>query len=110
MLLYTRLTCPGTSPTESLTIHDVPFNVTREDGRIAPLPYGVELPVGAQVDALFFLGMVTRARSGECGWAGERFYGYQRKLYLGDVLGRVHLLYDGNIMDAVPLIFGVNVW
>jgi hypothetical protein len=113
-MTYTPLTCPGASPTETLSVRGVPFHTVREGGRVAALPYGVELPVGSaageQVDALFFLGMVTRARSGECGWAGERFYGYQRKLYLGDVLGRIHLLYDGNIMDAIPLIFGVNVW
>lgn len=70
----------------------------------------VPIDVAATLTGLLFLGMVTQARSGECGWAGERFFGYEKKLYLGDVIGRIDLLYEGNLMDGIPLIFGVNVW
>lgn len=103
-----ELGIPGAG--EDLLLHGVPFRVVRRDGRVAPLAYGRRVDVGHTVGCLFFLGMTTQARSGECGWSGERFYGYERKLYLGDVLGRVHLLYEGNVMDTLPLIFGVNVW
>jgi hypothetical protein len=95
---------------EELSLDGVPFRVMRTGGRIAPLEYGLPVVVGGKASALFFLGMTTQARSGECGWSGERFYGFQRKLYIGDVLGRIHILYAGNVMDAIPLIFGVNVW
>jgi hypothetical protein len=97
-------------PKENLIVHGIPFCVAREAGRVLPIPYWKGIPVNAHTQALFFLGMTTRARSGEAGWSGERFHAYQRKLYLGDVLGRIDLLYEGNLMDAIPLIFGVNVW
>jgi hypothetical protein len=109
-MTYVELSAGLAGAGESLTVHGVPFRVAREAGRVIPLPYQKHIGVNAPGQALFFLGMVTQARSGECGWAGERFYAYQRKLFLGDVIGRIDLLYEGNLMDAIPLIFGVNVW
>jgi hypothetical protein len=97
-------------PYENLIIHNIPFQVVRGASCVLPIPYWKTIPVNTQVHALFFLGMTTQARSGETGWTGERFYAYQRKLYLGDVIGRIDLLYEGNQIDAIPLIFGVNVW
>ena len=42
---------------ETLSVHGVPFRVTREAGRVVPIPYQLRIEVNAPVRALFFLGM-----------------------------------------------------
>jgi hypothetical protein len=108
-MTYRALELPARAG-ESLQVFGVPFRVTREAGRVTPIPYGQPLAVNAQARALFFLGMVTQVASGEIGWIGERHHAFQNKLYLGDLIGRINLLYEGNQLDVIPLIFGVNVW
>jgi hypothetical protein len=88
----------------------IPFLVNRKDFRSLPMWYEKPVNVGREVEGIFFLGMTTQAVTGECGWIGERYHAWQRKLFIGDILGRIDLLYEGNQMDGVPLIFGVNVW
>ena len=108
-MTYRELELPARAG-ESLQVFGVPFRVTREAGRVMPLPYGQPLAVNTRAKTLFFLGMVTQVASGEIGWTGERHYAFQNKLYLGDLIGRINLLYKGNQLDVIPLIFGVNVW
>lgn len=108
-MTYQALEIPGRTG-ELLQLFGVPFRVTREAGRVAPIPYGQPLSVKTRARALYFLGMVTQVASGEIGWIGERHHAFQNKLYLGDLIGRIDLLYAGNQLDVIPLIFGVNVW
>jgi len=95
---------------EEVVFHNIPFQVFKRDGKVMPMPYDQPVRVDEKMAGLFFLGMTTQVSSGECGWTGERYYGYERKLFIGDIIGRIDILYENNLMDAIPLIFGVNVW
>ena len=95
---------------EQLECKGIPFEIFRRDKRAQPMSCSGCVAVDAEAEYLFFLGMTTQAPAGECGWIGERYHAYQRKLFIGDMLGRIDILYERNRLDAIPLIFGVNVW
>jgi hypothetical protein len=95
---------------KDLEFEGVPFTICTKNKRSLHMSYLKPVRVGAEIEGFCCLGMTTQAESGECGWIGEKYNAWQRKLFIGDMLGRIDILYVGNVMDAIPLIFGVNVW
>ncbi len=98
--------------------HDIPFSVRKMEGRVCPIKNsknGINgahsVQMGENCDALFFLGMTTEGP--ECSeWWGqsERFYYHGARLFIGDRLGRINIIYDDATMETIPVIFGVNIW
>lgn len=103
---------------EELTFHGIPFQVERKEGCVTSLVthFGLfdeqkRYPVGQKCGALCFLGMTTQAW--ECSeWWGqsERFFNYNGRLFIGDKVGRIHVVYEDDQEDVIPVLFGINVW
>lgn len=94
---------------EEMSVHEVPFSVKRENGVVTKLPN--EIAFNAQCEMLFFLGMSTD--SWQCSeWWGQQeiFYDHTARLYFGDRVGRIKIIYTDKTEDLISVIFGVNAW
>lgn len=92
---------------ERLSVSGVPFAVRRENGVIAKITPPVA--VGGRFSALFFLGMSTE--SWQCSeWWGqqETLYDQSTRLFLGDRLARIRVLFTDRTEELISVIFGVN--
>ena len=105
---------------EMATFGGVPFWVSRQDGLVQALPYTDGHPEewpsrGVAIDAvcscLFFLGMTTEKPEGSEWWgASERYHYHGKRLFIGDRLGSIGILYADDSLEIIPILFGVNVW
>jgi len=101
---------------EQLTVCGIPFYVSRnENGAVQSLPLNprgtISVPFQASCEAIFFLGMATDAV--ECSeWWGmhESDYDHSLRLFFGDRLMRIQIVYDDDTEELISLIFGVNCW
>ena len=96
-----------------IRFHDIPF-------RVIPTKSGFEnlstvridpIHKNTVVNAVFMLGMVTE-KAGASAWWGptERWYAYNNTLFIGDMLGKIFIIYQDTTVDVIPIIFGVNLW
>lgn len=96
---------------EELTVQGIPFRVTRENKVIAGISIGDELPFPGKYEALFFLGMATRIGEGSEWWGpAERNYDFTQRLFFGDRIGQIHIIYEDGTQEIASVIFGVNAW
>jgi hypothetical protein len=96
---------------ETISLHDIPFSVKKENGVIQKEKIPSEIPVDQKCAALCFLGMTTDAPEGSEWWGiNERHYYYGARVFIGDYLGQIRIVYGSDSMDIIPMIFGVNVW
>jgi len=92
-------------------LYDIPFNVSRKESVVCAIGYNVDVYVNEMCSILFFLGMTTEdPRCSEWWGQDERNYYYAKRLFIGDRIGKISILYEDDSMDIVPVIFGVNVW
>jgi hypothetical protein len=55
--------------------------------------------------------MVTEKPEGSAWWGPtERYYAYNNRLFIGDQLGKIFIVYRDTTVDVIPIIFGVNLW
>jgi hypothetical protein len=40
----------------------------------------------------------------------ERWYACNNTLFIGDLLGKIYIIYQDATVDVIPIIFGVNLW
>ena len=90
----------------------IPFSLAYDGQRILAFD-SEELPVQAEggFGWAYFTGMVNR--SGWCSewWGQEEPRGsYIRRIFIGDQLGQVRVVYQDWTQEIIPLIFGLNVW
>lgn len=103
---------------ETLVYHDIPFKVEKNDGIVKAMDINAMHYSGAKkhylnqkCEALFFLGMTTSSFQCSEWWAQkERNYDYSRRLFIGDRIGKIHIIYDDRTEDLFSILFGVNVW
>ena len=111
--------------TEEIFFHNIPFRVTR-DKVITRLPGGNRInlqdpPVNGSAswnlefpyrcECLFFLGMSTENWSCSEWWGQqENFFDHSARLFIGDKIGRIKVIYKDETEDLFPVIFGVNCW
>jgi hypothetical protein len=93
----------------------IPFKVIQTDKGYANLASSAEpMVVTGQhqaVQAAFFLGMVTEKPEASAWWGPtERWYAYNNRLFIGDMLGKIFIVYGDTTVDVIPVIFGVNLW
>jgi hypothetical protein len=63
------------------------------------------------VRAVFCLGMVTDRPEGSEWWGpAERWHAHHLRLFIGDQLGKIFIVYSDTTVDVIPIIFGVNLW
>jgi len=94
----------------TVTFHGIPFEVVPEGNAYKNLAAAVHA-VGKQADKLFFLGMTTE-KPECCEWWGspERFYDNTKRLFIGDKVGQINIVFDDDTQEIIPLLFGVNIW
>lgn len=101
--------------TEILSFHGIPFTVIQTDKGFANLASTAEpLVVKGRhepVQAVFFLGMVTEKTECSAWWGPtERWYAYNNRMFIGDQVGKIFIVYSDTTADVIPIIFGVNLW
>jgi hypothetical protein len=101
--------------TKNLRFHGIPFRVIQTEKGYANLASSAEpIVVTGQhqaVQAAFFLGMVTEKPEASAWWGPtERWYAYNNRLFIGDQVGRIFIVYGDTTADVIPVIFGVNLW
>lgn len=95
---------------EELTVCGVPFGVCRTDGVVRKVE-GNHLPVEGSFETLYFLGMSTDSWQCSEWWAQtEVQYDASIRLFFGDRVGRIRLVYDDRTEDLISVIFGVNAF
>ena len=110
--------CPWAADGKEETVqhHGVPFRITRNDkGQALSWNHTGSTFCRADVNetcqALFFLGMTTKAPEGSEWWGqNEKYHAFHQRLFLGDRLGRINIDYADGSADFIDIIFGVNVF
>lgn len=96
-----------------ILIDNVPFGLEKgEDGWI-PLQSEVELEIDSKesYDYLLFTGMVTQYGVASEWWGPSEFwYDNSTRLFLGDLMGQLRIIYDSRAVECIPLLYGVTVW
>ncbi len=100
---------------ENLGFHGIPFTVIQTEKGFANLASTAEPLVvrGRQepVQAVYFLGMVTEKAECSAWWGPtERWYAYNNRMFIGDQVGKIFIVYSDSTADVIPIIFGVNLW
>jgi hypothetical protein len=98
-----------------LNFRGIPFKVIQTEKGYANLASSSEpLVVEGRheaVQAAFFLGMVTEKPEASAWWGPtERWFAYNNRLFIGDMLGKIFIVYGDTTVDVIPVIFGVNLW
>ena len=116
--MYTYLNHPNA--TEALTVCGVPFMVRRENGLVTKIqaPCMTSDAVDANFvtadesfDTLCFLGMSTDSWQCSEWWAQtEVQYDASTRLFFGDRVGRIRLLFSDRTEELISVIFGVNAF
>jgi len=95
----------------AVSFYSIPFSVIQTSKgyqNIAPGSYNVP---GFTFRYLFFLGMTTDRPEGSEWWGqAERYYSNQSRLFIGDKLGSIEVVYMDSTHDIIPVIFGMNCW
>jgi hypothetical protein len=106
---------PDAGETREVLFHGIPFRVEDTEkgyrnmfaGRYEVNETCIEKPV----HAVFFLGMVTEKPEASEWWGPtERWYAFNNRLFIGDQLGKIFIVYRDTTVDVIPIIFGVNLW
>jgi len=101
---------PDYPANEEICVSGIPFKLQR-DRIILELPQADAIPFCGRCEVLFFLGMVTRSCEASDWWGPyERNYDYTKRLFIGDCVGKIHIVYEDDTQESIPVIFGVNVW
>jgi hypothetical protein len=98
-----------------LEFHGIPFTVIQTEKGFANLASTADplLVKGHDetVQNIFFLGMVTEKTECSAWWGPtERWYAYNNRMFIGDQVGKIFIVYSDTTADVIPIIFGVNLW
>ena len=95
---------------EELTVCGVPFGVCRENGVVRKVE-GNHLTADGCFETLYFLGMSTDSWKCSEWWAQtEVQYDASIRLFFGDRVGRIRLIFDDRTEELISVIFGVNAF
>jgi len=96
---------------ENINVCGIPFNVKKDNrGVVVRLPEG-QINIKCQCDVLFFLGMATDSTFCSEWWGQQEvMYDHTTRVFLGDRLMRIRIIFDDETEELVSVIFGVNAW
>ena len=98
---------------DTVSVADIPFRVINENNVPATLVNGdcTALPFSGKFQSICFLGMCCAGDQMSEWWMqNETAYDHSTRVFLGDRLGKIIIVYSDFTQDLVPLLFGVNVW
>ena len=100
---------PDAKSLKTVTFHGIPFEVQPEGNAYRNLA-AANYSAGKPAEKLFFLGMTTeKAACSEWWGSAERFYDNTKRLFIGDKVGQINIVFDDDTQEIIPLIFGVNI-
>ena len=100
-----------TEKPETLEVCGIPFSVSRNERGVVRKIDRETLAFPAACEALFFLGMATDSDYCSEWWAqNEAMYDHSIRLFLGDRLMRIRVIFEDRTEDLISVIFGVNAW
>ena len=89
----------------SLTLHGIPFLKSKEPKNLVPGLY----PTSATCSAMILAGMTTASSEASDRWGmNEPAHAYEGRLFIGDRLSLVIIRYSDDILEQVPVHFGVS--
>ncbi len=94
-------------------VANIPFHIIRENGVPATLVNGdfSLYPFIGKYQSICFLGMCCAGDQMSEWWMqNETAYDHSTRVFCGDRLGKIIIVYSDYTQDLFPLIFGVNVW
>lgn len=101
---------PYAPANEELAVCGVPFSVHREGGVVRRLEGNNVLTDGC-FETLYFLGMSTDSWQCSEWWAQtEVQYDASIRLFFGDRVGRIRLIFDDRTEELISVLFGVNAF
>lgn len=98
---------------DTVSVSNIPFRIIRENNTPATLVNGgcTTLPFSGRYQSICFLGMCCAGdRMSEWWGQNETAYDHTSRIFFGDRLGKILVIYEDFTQDLVPLLFGVNVW
>ena len=94
---------------ETLLAGGIPFCVNRTEGIIRPIEGEIE--INAPAKSLFLLGMSINH------WEMSEWWGQQEtrgdlslRVFIGDTIEKLRIIYADDTQDVLPIIMGVNCW
>ncbi len=100
---------PDAKNLKTVVFHGVPFEVQLEGNAYKNLA-GDHYLVGKPAEKLFFLGMTTEKAACSEWWGNaERLYDNTKRIFIGDKLGQINIVFGDETQEIIPLIFGVNI-
>lgn len=102
--------CKSEKAQTELEVCGVPFLVNRNDGVVRQIE-GNAVKFEGYFETIFFLGMSTDSWLCSDWWGQQEVqYDASSRLFLGDRVGRIRVIFEGNSEELIPVIFGVNVF
>lgn len=96
---------------EKLEVCGIPFSVYRDERGVVRKINNETLAFEAECDVLFFLGMSTDSAYCCEWWAqDEALYDHSMRVFLGDRLMRIRVIFEDMTEELISVIFGVNTW
>lgn len=96
---------------ESIHVCGIPFAVLKNERGIVRKIGTETLAFPASCEALFFLGMATDSDYCSEWWAqNETMYDHSVRIFLGDRLMRIRVIFEDRTEELISVIFGVNAW
>lgn len=92
---------------------NIPFLFDIKDGEIQPMLNNYIYPSGQSKPSkyLAFAGIVLERAQGSEWWGIQEYEGdYSERIFYGDVLGYLRVVYSRNGIDYIPLVYGVSAY
>ena len=94
---------------QSVSALGIPFQVVKEGPRVLPLPE--RIPLSGRYQCAYFLGMSVKDWMCSEWWGQREVTGdYSLRLFIGDLVAKIHIDYADGTQDSMPVLFGVNCW
>lgn len=104
------ISLPYVPSNDDLSVCGVPFSVHREGGVVRRMEGNHVLADGC-FETLYFLGMSTDSWQCSEWWAQtEVQYDASIRLFLGDRVGRIRIIFDDRTEELISVLFGVNAF
>ena len=93
---------------DTVTVCGIPFSVVKNGEKVESIT-GEGVAVGNAYPVLFFLGLCNEELFASEWWGpNESFYDHSERVFLGDVLGYITVVFTNGTCERIPVIFGVN--
>ncbi|MBE5767324.1 MAG: hypothetical protein E7335_09210 [Clostridiales bacterium] len=100
--------------TEEIAVCGIPFSVSRDEkGLVKAIEGGnwTNVKMANKCEVLFFLGMANTEWCCSEWWGqNEVMFNHDQRVFIGDKMQRICVVYEDNTQDTADIRFGVNCW